>query len=528
MLDFLKNTFKKFFRIAFIFVLVVAWVFSGWPRIWQEPTIPPEIQLAQAALQEYFSSNGNFEAQVTGNHTITLVGGGGGGGDSGGSFYYGGGGGGGGGLCQITVSLTKGQPYVWVVGAEGAAGSGDGGNSTFTVGGTTYIAYGGTGGLDYDAGGTGGAGGATSLNCDINRTGGTGGTGITTGSGGGGSGAGTSNNGNSGSVPNGGAAVSQYGGKGGDGSIGKNANGVAGEAYGGGGGGGTGKAGIGAAGYAGYIRIEYNTPPTFTVGPDDDPDPVPQGNDVTFFGTATDDESDSWYLVVCKTDSVTAGTPPTCDTGQTYCISSSTVASGLENTCTWTSTGEGQQTYYAFACDDDSTYGPQCSSSSSSTVTVTVTVPEVSCSVSATSTDFGLLPDDAVSASTPNINALMSCSNTASGCTLSVQGTGSGTSPGLWNSVASHLVTSTDATLSGGTEGYGIQATTSDGGWTINSKYDVSGNNVGGLTVTATTLASSTTDITTSTATVTHKAARSATTPEGSYQDTITYSCTAN
>jgi len=153
---------------------------------------------------------------------------------------------------------------------------------------------------------------------------------------------------------------------------------------------------------------------------------------------------------------------------------------------------------------------------------------EVSCSVSATSTGFGLVPDDAVSTSTPNIDVSMSCSYTASGCTLSVQGTGSGASPGLWNSVASYLVTSTDVTLSAGTEGYGIQATSSDGDWTLSSKYVVTGSQVGGLTIAITTLASSTADITTSTATITHKAARSSGTPTGSYQDTIIYSCTVN
>ncbi|HUW71874.1 MAG TPA: hypothetical protein VMV66_01620 [Candidatus Humimicrobiaceae bacterium] len=530
MVKVVKNNFGNFLVVLVIFTLVTGWVFSGWPQIWRNPPIPPEVQVAKAAVQEYFSSSGNFTAQVTGNHTITLVGGGGGGGGSGGSFYYGGGGGGGGGLCQVTVSFTKGQQYSWVVGVAGAAGGagdgGTGGNTTFTVGGTTYIAYSGTGGLAYDTGATGGPGGATSLNCDLNRTGGTGGTGTTLGSSGGGSGAGTSNNGNPGSVPNGGAAVSDYGGKGGDGTLVKNANGVAGEAYGGGGGGGAGKAGTGAAGYAGYIRITYNTPPTFTAGPDDDPDPVSPGNDVTFLGTATDGENNNWYLAVCKTDSVATGIPPTCDIDQTYCISSSTVASNSQNTCTWNATGTGAQTYYAFACDNDVTYGPQCSPSSSSTVTIGV--PEVSCSVSATSTAFGLLTASEVSTSTPNINVSMSCTDTASGCTLSVQGTGSSTEPGLWNSGASHLIASSDTTLSLGTEGYGIQATSSDGGWTLSPKYLVTGNQVGGLTIAMTTLASSTEDISTSTVTVTHKAARSASTPTGSYQDSIVYSCTPN
>lgn len=35
---------KKFLKIILIFLLVFAWVFSGWPQIWQNPPIPPEIQ----------------------------------------------------------------------------------------------------------------------------------------------------------------------------------------------------------------------------------------------------------------------------------------------------------------------------------------------------------------------------------------------------------------------------------------------------------------------------------------------------
>lgn len=58
----------KFFVI---FLIIFAWIFSGWPRIWQNPPIPPEVQEAQTAVTNgsifvveqsggttYFSSDG--------------------------------------------------------------------------------------------------------------------------------------------------------------------------------------------------------------------------------------------------------------------------------------------------------------------------------------------------------------------------------------------------------------------------------------------------------------------------------------
>lgn len=162
------------------------------------------------------------------------------------------------------------------------------------------------------------------------------------------------------------------------------------------------------------------------------------------------------------------------------------------------------------------------------TVTVTATVGEVSCSVDATSTAFGALDLGAVNSSSPDILATMACAAVPSGCTLYVSDAGDTSNPGLWNSSATYLVTSTDATLAAGTDGYGIQATTSDGGWTVNPTYVVTGNDVGGLTLSNTTYASSSSGLSTSTATTTHKAAISSGTAAGSYTDTITYSCTAN
>jgi hypothetical protein len=41
-----KNSLGNFLVIFVIFSLVTGWIFSGWPRIWQKPAIPPEIQEA--------------------------------------------------------------------------------------------------------------------------------------------------------------------------------------------------------------------------------------------------------------------------------------------------------------------------------------------------------------------------------------------------------------------------------------------------------------------------------------------------
>ncbi len=43
-----KNKFFNFLVICLIFMLMTVWIFSGWPRIWQNPAFPPEIQVARA------------------------------------------------------------------------------------------------------------------------------------------------------------------------------------------------------------------------------------------------------------------------------------------------------------------------------------------------------------------------------------------------------------------------------------------------------------------------------------------------
>ena len=157
----------------------------------------------------------------------------------------------------------------------------------------------------------------------------------------------------------------------------------------------------------------------------------------------------------------------------------------------------------------------------------------ISCSTDNSSTSFSAWTDTSIKTSSPNASTTMSCSGTSSGCALYVKNAGGGGNPGLWKSAApTYLIASVDAVLSAGVDGYGIQATStasgSGGTLSFNSKYNQTGNNVGGLTLTNTVLASSTVDVSGREAVVIHKAAVSGVAISGSYSDTITYECTAN
>lgn len=106
-----------------------------------------------------------------------------------------------------------------------------------------------------------------------------------------------------------------------------------------------------------------NNPPSITDGPREDPTssattPTDVGSDTTFEVTATDSNSDDYYLIVCSTDAVTPvnGGAPTCD-ATTWCVSSAT-ASGSESTCSRTAlAGDSvSNDWYAFVCDGHSSF----------------------------------------------------------------------------------------------------------------------------------------------------------------------------
>jgi predicted membrane protein len=166
-------------------------------------------------------------------------------------------------------------------------------------------------------------------------------------------------------------------------------------------------------------------------------------------------------------------------------------------------------------------------------ITTAAAAATISCSTNISSTSFGTLTTASIFTASPNASTTMSCSSTSAGCALYVKDAGSGSGPGLYKSAApAYLIASADATLSAGADGYGIQATStaagSGGALSFNFKYNRIGNDVGGLTLTNTTLASSTVDVTNREAVVTHKAAVSSQTLSGSYTDTITYECIVN
>jgi hypothetical protein len=149
----------------------------------------------------------------------------------------------------------------------------------------------------------------------------------------------------------------------------------------------------------------------------------------------------------------------------------------------------------------------------------------ITCSLSATSTSFSALTPSAVSTSSPDITITIT---SGGGFQINVKDAGNGTSPGLYKSSSpTYLIQSQDANLVAGIDGYGIQATTTNSSISINPKYNKSGNNVGGLSLTDVVLATSSVAVSSSTINIKHKASVSVLAPTGNYQDTITYTCSS-
>ena len=65
--------FDKFLKIFIVFLLVFCWIFSGWPVIWKNPRIPPEVKEAKA--QGLYVKVGSFaKITTTGSQTISGLG----------------------------------------------------------------------------------------------------------------------------------------------------------------------------------------------------------------------------------------------------------------------------------------------------------------------------------------------------------------------------------------------------------------------------------------------------------------------
>lgn len=254
---------NKFGKIL-VFILVLAWLFTGWPQIWQNPRIPPKIQEVEAASPETFNTSGTFTAP-TGIYVVTGVcqGGGAGGSNNGSATARPGGGGGGGAYAKTnSIAVTPGTGYAVTVAAQVNAEA-TGGTSSFTgnssqlcsaVGGTTTTTR------------SGGAGGTTANAAtvgDVEYAAGDGGTaGNTNNYGGGGGGEGGRSNATGGAGQPNSTSTGGAGGTGGDGGDGGKGGdntlaGAGGSAPGGGGGGAGGTNNTGGTGAAGQVVISY-------------------------------------------------------------------------------------------------------------------------------------------------------------------------------------------------------------------------------------------------------------------------------
>ena len=179
------------------------------------------------------------------------------------------------------------------------------------------------------------------------------------------------------------------------------------------------------------------------------------------------------------------------------------------------------------------------SAATTSNVAVTAEVTTtITCDSSPGSTAFGTLSSTATSTASPNASTTMACTNSGGGCTLYVKDAGNTASSGLATSDPAYLIPSPNAaadastTLAAGTEGYGIQATSTAAGGSgnllpVELRYAVTDNDVGGLVVGSETqaLASANSTTTGREVLITHIAAISDATPGALYEDTITYSC---
>jgi hypothetical protein len=164
-------------------------------------------------------------------------------------------------------------------------------------------------------------------------------------------------------------------------------------------------------------------------------------------------------------------------------------------------------------------------------ISVTANVdPTITFSLDHTSTDFGTISATSVKTASPNIT-LQTSTNATSGYTISIQDQGSGSNPGLYNSISSYLLGSADASYNSTADlssvaGYGIQATSATA--TLAARYNQTSNTVGGLARTAQTLASYNSVADSQQVTITSKAKVTGSSPAGSYADTITVIATAN
>jgi hypothetical protein len=154
---------------------------------------------------------------------------------------------------------------------------------------------------------------------------------------------------------------------------------------------------------------------------------------------------------------------------------------------------------------------------------VKTTVPYVNLSLSASTLALGVLNINSIS-QTSSVTVRVN-TNAYTGYQVYINDSGNGSLGGLYNG-AGHTIISADMTLTPGVEGYGAQANSATA--SIDTKYDIISNQVGGLELATNPLASNTVAVSDEDTSVQFKAAMAPNTTAGQYTDVVYYTLTPN
>lgn len=164
-------------------------------------------------------------------------------------------------------------------------------------------------------------------------------------------------------------------------------------------------------------------------------------------------------------------------------------------------------------------------------ITVSATVAQtISINVSSSALSLGTLTIGSVSATNTNFTVK---TNAGNGYTVSIKDVGDTTNGGLYNTTSTHLIASNESassTLTAGTEGYGVQGTTSDADVNIYPLYNwwEGTNNVGPIKITDLDFCSSSSPTLGDVSGIYIRTAITAITAAGTYEDIITLTATGS
>jgi len=67
-----KNNFGNFLVILLIFSMISGWFFSGWPRVWKSPEIPPRVKEARAD-SDWYNTDWSHRKKITATSSSSAI-----------------------------------------------------------------------------------------------------------------------------------------------------------------------------------------------------------------------------------------------------------------------------------------------------------------------------------------------------------------------------------------------------------------------------------------------------------------------